>query len=36
VPPVLSIEMIAHLSYGRRLLRCEISIRPMSARDQNR
>src|SRR5262249_50338304 len=30
IPPVRSTERIAHLSYGRRLLRCRISIRPMS------
>ncbi len=32
VPPVLSTERIAHLSCGRRLLHCGISIPPMSAR----
>ena len=30
IPPVRSTERIAHLSYGRRLLRYRISIRPMS------
>src|SRR5262245_51781527 len=29
--PVLSTERIPHLSYGRRLLHCGISIGPMSA-----
>jgi hypothetical protein len=28
---VLPTERIAHLSYGRRLLRCDISVRPMTA-----
>ena len=31
VPPVLSTERIPHLSYGRRLLYCGISIGPMTA-----
>jgi hypothetical protein len=30
MPPVLPTERIAHLSCGRRLLRCGISVRPMS------
>ena len=30
MPPVLPAERVAHLSYGRRLLRCGISIQPMS------
>src|SRR6266404_9261087 len=30
MPPVLLTERIAHLSYGRRLLRCGISTAPMS------
>ena len=30
MPPVLPTERIAHLGYGRRLLRCGISIQPMS------
>jgi hypothetical protein len=34
--PVLSIERIAHLSDGRRLLRCGISVWPMTASGQNR
>jgi hypothetical protein len=36
MPPVLPTERIAHLSFGRRLLRCGISIRPMSAQGQFR
>jgi hypothetical protein len=28
MPPVLPTERITHLSYGRRLLRCGISVRP--------
>jgi hypothetical protein len=28
MPPVLATKRIAHLSYGRGLLRCRISIRP--------
>jgi hypothetical protein len=30
MPPVLLTERIAHLSYGKRLLRCGISTAPMS------
>src|SRR5207253_10835701 len=30
MPPVLQTERIAHLSYGRRLLRCGISIPAMT------
>src|SRR5262249_60677715 len=36
IPPVLSTERIAHLSYGRRLLRCDISVGPMTALGQKR
>src|SRR5262249_44467834 len=36
MPPVLPTERIAHLCYGRRLLRCGISIRPMSGLGQKR
>jgi hypothetical protein len=36
VSPVLPTERIAHLSYGRRLLRCGISIRSMSVQGQSR
>jgi hypothetical protein len=34
--PVLSTERIAHLSYGTRLLRCGILVRPMTASRQTR
>ena len=34
--PVLPAERIAYLSYGRSLLRCGISVRPMSQMGQNR
>jgi hypothetical protein len=30
MPPVLPTERIAHLNYGRRLLRCGISVLPMA------
>jgi hypothetical protein len=36
VPPVLQTERIAHLSYGRSLLRCGISIPAMTAVGQTR
>ena len=36
MPTVLPTERIAHLSYGRRLLRCGISILAMTAWDQLR
>src|SRR5262249_1394058 len=35
-PPVLPTEKIAHLSYDRRLLRCGISIRPLTAMGHQR
>jgi hypothetical protein len=35
MPPVLLTERIAHLSYGRRLLRCGISTSLMTAVGQN-
>jgi hypothetical protein len=36
MPPVLPTETIARLSYGRKLLRCGISTRLMSARGLGR